>query len=518
MNDFSTPRRMGGSAFVFLFLKNFKEFIALPVIFFGYKLYQDYGNKSPREILLTVATIFVATIAIALLAAFAGYYFKKFHIKGDKLIFSYGFLSKNTTSIPLSKVHTFRTKKGLFYRLLDIRGISFDTLATNMQELELILDEHDWQALLADIKKGENLSDRSYRSERTDLSDRSDQSDRSDWSDSISSAKEETVRISNSNIIKGALCQNHLKGFAVLAAVFFSLLDNISQLGEDAYDRLFNYIDDQASSAILTPLQWICIFALLYLVVMLLWTGKIALRYGNMLLKITKDRIAMESGLISRFTCRVPRDKATILKIKQNPLERLFGCQTVSIQQASNATMTKDGGDIRIYGSNLGGRLLSWWLGDISRTSSAPLLSAHSGIGIFFRRFIPNLILAIAAAFVLIHFQQTVLAIVVGISYALITALRAAMAWRHSSISLSDSYLQVNCGNIATISKYIRYKDIESVSVTKTPFTPYTKRVTLVLATNAETSAVASLDMETAYEIRNLIFSKACAHEHRVII
>lgn len=344
MNDFSTPRRMGGSAFVFLFLKNFKEFIALPVIFFGYKLYQDYGNKSPREILLTVATIFVATIAIALLAAFAGYYFKKFHIKGDKLIFSYGFLSKNTTSIPLSKVHTFRTKKGLFYRLLDIRGISFDTLATNMQELELILDEHDWQALLADIKKGENLSDRS---------------DKSDWSDSISSAKEETVRISNSNIIKGALCQNHLKGFAVLAAVFFSLLDNISQLGEDAYDRLFNYIDDQASSAILTPLQWICIFALLYLVVMLLWTGKIALRYGNMLLKITKDRIAMESGLISRFTCRVPRDKATILKIKQNPLERLFGCQTVSIQQASNATMTKDGGDIRIYGSNLGGRLLS---------------------------------------------------------------------------------------------------------------------------------------------------------------
>lgn len=509
MNDFSTPRRMGGSAFVFLFLKNFKEFIALPVIFFGYKLYQDYGNKSPSEILLTVATIFVATIAIALLAAFAGYYFKKFHIKGDKLIFSYGFLSKNTTSIPLSKVHTFRTKKGLFYRLLDIRGISFDTLATNMQELELILDEHDWQALLADIKKGETLSDRSDRSDRSDLSDRSD---------SISSAKEETVRISNSNIIKGALCQNHLKGFAVLAAVFFSLLDNISQLGEDAYDRLFNYIDDQASSAILTPLQWICIFALLYLVVMLLWTGKIALRYGNMLLKITKDRISMESGLISRFTCRVPRDKATILKIKQNPLERLFGCQTVSIQQASNATMTKDGGDIRIYGSNLGGRLLFWWLGDISRTSSAPLLSAHSGIGIFFRRFIPNLILAIAAAFVLIHFQQTVLAIVVGISYALLTALRAAMAWRHSSISLSDSYLQVNCGNIATISKYIRYKNIESVSVTKTPFTPYTKRVTLVLATNAETSAVASLDMETAYEIRNLIFSKACAHEHRVIV
>ena len=84
MNDFSTPRRMGGSAFVLLFLKNLKEYIALPVIFLGYKLYQDYGNKSPREIFLAVTAIFAATIAIALFVAFAGYYFKKFQIKGDK--------------------------------------------------------------------------------------------------------------------------------------------------------------------------------------------------------------------------------------------------------------------------------------------------------------------------------------------------------------------------------------------------------------------------------------------------
>lgn len=505
MNDFSTPRRMGGSAFVLLFLKNFKEYIALPVIFLGYKLYQDYGNKSPREIFLAVTAIFAATIAIALFVAFAGYYFKKFQIKGDKLIFSYGFLSKNTTSIPLSKVHTLRTKKGLFYQLLDIRGISFDTLATNMQELELILDEHDWQNLLVDIKKGENLSDRPVLS---------DQSNQTYWSESISSSTEETVRVSNSNIIKGALCQNHLKGFAVLAALLFSLLDNINQFGEDAYERIFNYIDDQASAAILTPLQWVCLFAVIYLVVILLWTGKIALRYGNMLLNLTKNRISMESGLISRFTCRIPRDKATILKIKQNPLEKLFGCKTVSLLQASNASMTKDGGDIRIYGSNLAARLLAWWLGDANRASSSPLLSAQSGMGIFFRRLIPNLIAALAAALALIHFQETILAIAVGVSYALITAVRAAMAWRHSSIDLHNEYLQINCGNVARIRKYIRYKDLESVSLTQTPFTPYTKRVSLVLSTNAETSSVASLNMDAANKIRNLIFTKAYSAKH----
>lgn len=498
MNDFSTPRRMGGSAFVLLFLKNFKEFIALPVIFFGYELFKNFEEKSPRDILLTITAIFIATIAISLFAAFIGYYFKKVHIEGDKLIFSHGFLAKNTTSIPLSRVHTLRTRKGLFYRLLDVRGITFDTLASNQQELELILDEHDWQDLLADIKKGENLSDRPVLS---------DQSDRS--ASPSPSVEGETIIISNSNIINGALCQNHLKGFAVLAAVLFPMLDNISQFGDDAYDRIFNYIDGQLSYAVLTPLQWVCFFAAIYLVVLLLWTGKIALRYGNMLLNLTKDGISMESGLISRFTCRIPRDKATILKIKQNPLEKWLGCRTVSLLQASNASMSKDGGDIRIYGSNLGARLLAWWLGDANRMSSGPLLEAQSGMGIFFRRFIPNLIVAIAITLTLIHFGETTLAIAAGVSYAVITAVRAAMAWRHSSIELYDEYLQINCGNIARIRKYIRYKDIESVSVTQTPFTPYTKRVSLVLTTNAETSSVASLDMDAANKIRNLIFSKA---------
>lgn len=485
-----------------LFLKNFKEFFALPVIFFGYDLYQNFGNKSPREILLSVTAIFAATIAIALFAAFAGYYFKKYHIKGDKLIFTYSFLSKKTTSIPLAKVHTLRTRKGLFYRLLDIRGITFDTLASNMEEIELILDEHDWHALLESIQKGENLSNRS------DLSDRSD---------SISSTEEETVRVSNSSIIKGALCQNHLKGFAVLATVLFSVLDNISQFGNDAYDRIFNYIDGQASEVMLTPLQWVCFFAAVYLAVMLLWTGKIALRYGNMILDISKDRISVESGLISRFTCRVARDKATILKIKQNPLEKLFRCQTLSLQQAINASTKKDGGDIRIYGSDLGERLLSWWLGDTNGSSAASILSAHSGKGVIFRKFVPNLIAAAAVTFVLIHFQQITLAVVVGILYAVITAIRALMAWRHSGISLSEAYLQINCGNIARIREYIRYRDIESVSVTRTPLTPYTKRVSLVLATNAGTSTVASLDLKAANEIRNLIFSKVYAPERMQI-
>ena len=88
------------------------------------------------------------------------------------------------------------------------------------------------------------------------------------------------------------------------------------------------------------------------------------------------------------------------------------------------------------------------------------------------------------------------------------------MAWRHSSIELYDEYLQINCGNLARIRKYIRYNDIESVSVTQTPFTPYTKRGSLVLTTNAETSSVASLDMDAANKIRNLIFSKAYSAKH----
>ena len=62
--------------------------------------------------------------------------------------------------------------------------------------------------------------------------------------------------------------------------------------------------------------------------------------------------MTIESGLLSRYTCRIAQDKATVLTIKQNPLEKAAHCQTITISQALNVMDTKKEGNIRIYGSD----------------------------------------------------------------------------------------------------------------------------------------------------------------------
>lgn len=321
--------------------------------------------------------------------------------------------------------------------------------------------------------------------------------------------EENICTVSNSNILKGALCQNHLKGFAILGAAALAVYDKLNRIYEDAAARVIGYID--AHSGEMLPSAWECIyfFVSIYLVVMLLWIGKIALRYGNMIIRITNKRLIIESGLVSRYTCRMACEKTTVLKIKENPIEKISGCQTIGLRQAANATDNKKEGDVRIYGSDLGSELLSWWLEDSDERKDANLMSAKSGKGLLMRRFIPHLIIAATGAAIIISTTQFLLpAVILGSVYAGIAAVRAVMAWKHSRIDLKESYMRINGGNIAHIREYIRYRDIETVSISGTPFTKHTQRVSLRLSTNAGTTAVHSLSQNEVLAIRNFILGK----------
>lgn len=490
MNDFSTPRRMGSAAFIIIFLKSFREFIRVSFIAIGYLLIDIFnsGTIDPEGIVFAI----LFTIAVPAVIAFFRYYFSKFHIEGDKLIFTHGFGFKQTTSIPLSKVHTLRTKRGIFYRLAEMRGVTFDTLAGISQEVELILEESEWQQLLQRVRAGEDFAGTSEAIETLPPPFRNDM-----------------LKVSNLNILKGALCQNHLKGFAVLAAILFAVFDNYNQLKDGDAKQVIDYLDTQANNLAPTATDWVLFAAVAYLFAMLLWIGKVALRYYGMSIQIADNRLTIESGLLSRYTCRIARDKATILIIKQNPLEKMAHCQTISIRQAENASLALNGEkDIRIYGSNLGDLIFDWWLGESSKIDNTSLLSARSGRGLFVRSFVPHLFVALAALVILISVADIGMpAVIICTLYALLMALRAVTAWKHGGIELTETYIRIDCGNIATIREYIRYRDVESVSIRNTPFTFVTGRVSLQISTNAGASKIYSLKADTSYAIRHLILN-----------
>ena len=100
------------------------------------------------EYIIMLLSYLAGFLVISLITAFLSFYFKKYYVENGNLIFIHGVIQHERTSVPLHKIQSLRTKSGLIYRILDMKGISFDTLASRTEEIELILDDDDCAALI----------------------------------------------------------------------------------------------------------------------------------------------------------------------------------------------------------------------------------------------------------------------------------------------------------------------------------------------------------------------------------
>ena len=249
--DFSEPRRMSGSAYWVLFAKGLREYASLFVILIVLKFIDADDQHTFMEKMRVVSLLSAGYLALAALTAFISWYFKKYYIEGGKLIFIHGLLSKETTSIPLSKV-----------------------------------DDRDWKALMERVEVEEAVSGSS------ELSDSSELSVASGTSRFPEAAEERTsgssLSFSNSNLIKGAFCQNHLQGMAVLFAALAAVYNTVSTVDDHAVDHIIDYVDTHAGTLSLQPSGYVVVAVALYFFVMLLWIGKVFLRYANMEVRIAR--------------------------------------------------------------------------------------------------------------------------------------------------------------------------------------------------------------------------------------
>ena len=483
--DFSEPRRMSGSAYWVLFAKGLKEYASLFVILIVLKFIDADDQHTFMEKMRAVSLLSAGYLALAALTAFISWYFKKYYIEGGKLIFMHGLLSKETTSIPLSKVQSMRTKQGFIYRVLEMRGVLFDTLASKSAEIELILDDRDWKALMERVEVEEEAVPSAAVSASSELPDSSELSGASGTSRFSGAAEERTsgssLSFSNFNLIKGAFCQNHLQGMAVLFAALAAVYNSVTTVDDHAVDHIIDYVDTHAGTLSLQPSGYVVVAVALYFFVMLLWIGKVFLRYANM----ARGQLNFESGLIARNSSRFSYDKVCTVYVKRNFLEQWLHGSTVMLRQALNATDEKKGADVRVYGSDSAADFLSWWLGS-GYGSSPDVISARSGYGLMWHVMRLDILISLAAAVTLACFGLYVW-LAVPAAWLLISLAKGLMAVRRSRITLKEDYI------------------VEVVRLRSTPFTPYSRRVSLTLSTNGTSFTLRSLRIEEAREIYELL-------------
>ena len=485
INDFSLPRRMSKSAFIIIWAQTLMTILKLIVIFGIISIINKEGVDM-KDAFVKVLLISIGIIAYSAIYAAINYYFKKFYVENGNLIFIHGIFNKETKSIPLQKIQSLRTKQGLIYRLLNMRGISVDTLASKGSEIELILDEYDWRLLIDKIETGntqENLPSETTIKEQV-----------------------ATLHFSNQNLLKGAFCQNHLKGMIILLSLATALFDQIRSVNEALFDSIENYITSLVLSTSFTATIVIAIIVPVYMAILILWICKVFLQYYDMNLSIKTDQLTFEYGLITRNTAKFSFDKISTVKVKQNFLEKWFGCSTIMLKQALNATDEEKGSDIKIYGSNSSSNFLKWWLGE-NFTSSETIASAKSGLGVFAYTVRFDIIITTIACCIIFSFDLYFLVGLLAI-YIITSIIKGYLAIKRSSITLKEEYVEISCGKLAEVKNYCKYSNIEVVRLRHTIFTPFYHKVILSISTNGTVFNIRSLEEKEARKIYELLLYK----------
>lgn len=486
-NKFSSPQRMSHSAIPVIFFNllksQYQELIAFVIILF-------IGNDD----ITTFQKILYPVLAIVLYMLYVGiwtyfkYHFFKFHVNGDNLVVNRGVFHKETLNIPTYKIHSLRTKSGFFYRLFDMQGVSFDTLASKSKEVELILDDADWKALL-DMVKDDNSTAEVKGNEDSVKQDVTDNFD-------------VIINYENSSLIKGAFCQNHLRGTIVLAAAVFAIL---GQIDISLLEQAAIYATDHVKFLSVTITSGILMLLGVYFVSLLLWLGKIMLRYYNMRLNVSTDKLYFESGLITRRSVRFAYDKVCTLIVKTNPLERYFKCSTVTLKQAFNISDEKLGSDVLIYGCTLASNFLQWWLGNDYHYSRT-MAESRSGFGLFWYDIKFPVLWSVISTVLLVIYDLPLYISIVAV-YLVLRAVNAYLTFRRSKIELKEDHIIVYSGGFAEKLNYIKYSNVEKVTLKETPFTRFYHRVHLTIYTNGTTYTVRSLNTSEAKKMYELLLA-----------
>ena len=497
-NDFSRPRRMSKSALVVFFVKNLRGNTGLFLLCLALNPgFRDDETPLWQALLIALAML-AAFVALAAAAAFVNYYYRKYYVEDGNLVFLHGALRKEKTSVPLGKVQTLRTKRGPIYRLLDMRGVSFDTLASASAEIELVLDDDDWEALLSRVEAGEESTEAQEEAA-------------SPVHEKTMEQKTFKLDVDNANLLKGALCQNHLSGLVVLFGALSALWSQLQSLGDGAVTYVVDYVDTHSTHLSFSWLAIVALAAILYVVVLLLWTGKVFLRYANMDIQMGERQLFFESGLFSRASSRFSHDKICTLRVKRNLLERWLRCATIGLRQALNATDEKNGRVVKIYGSDHAGKLLDWWVGT-DENARQPVISARPGYGLLaytIRFDLPVSLAAVAFLWVCGLYAW----LLVPAFYMLVSLAKGFLAVRHGGITLRNGYVEIRDGKFAEVRNYLKYDSIEVARVTATPFTPRFHRVSLTISTNGTSFTLRSLKASEARAIYELLLCRGCLDE-----
>jgi putative membrane protein len=317
---FSNPQRQSVTGVLLIFAGNLYKIFR---IFWAVVLY--FVIQQSNSISIIYALIPAIVVALAVAHSYLSYRNFKFHIdyKKEEFVLTKGVFSTNFIAIPFDKIQQVNTERGILERLIGVYSLVIDTAGSDEKEIKIHAIEKE---------KAEELS-------AIILSKKEEQENGVATLDSENEPKAEnakwTYKLGIGRLLKIGVSSNFLRGFGLIIAFFSTLYNEFSRLFFERKELLLEEADK-----IPLPLESFFLFGILAILLLLLsvfiTVAEVFIKYFNLKLVQTSERLHLEMGLRTNTKVSLQPGRVQIVSIITNPLQRWLNIYEAKIRLAGS--------------------------------------------------------------------------------------------------------------------------------------------------------------------------------------
>ena len=313
-NNLFQPQRQSGYAIVIILLK----FIRMLIRQLWPILLILVVNRNSDRIGFWISMVAIAIAGISLFGSVISYFKFYYFVEGDNLRIDKGLFRKTSIDLPFERIQTVDFEQNVIHQVFNVVRVNVDSAGTKGNEIS-------FDALT--LQDANELRD--YI-----LSQKAELTGEEEESIAEREPEELIVRLSDMDLLKIGIGQNHLRTAGIILAAIWALAENISQaLGRDIYE----VVGDEAENLVRGSIfMLLLLIPLLFIISFLFTLFNTVLKYYDLKFSKTSKGFKLVSGLLTRKEKSAQKNKIQIIAWATNPLRKLFKMYTLSLYQASS--------------------------------------------------------------------------------------------------------------------------------------------------------------------------------------
>ncbi|MDA8692559.1 PH domain-containing protein [Saprospiraceae bacterium] len=481
-----------------------QSYVAILIIV--YKLINSTVKQSLPAIIVIIVggsmkkmgaiAIFVIVLAIVLsiysIIAFYKYYF---YIKDDNLIVHKGVFKKTVLEIPFDRIQSINNEQNLIHRIFSVIKLNVDTAGSSKEEVQLYaIKEEVGQQLREYI-----LENKKVIVENVETGELQEELPAAE-------VKEKIFRLNLVQLLKVGFTANHLRSFGIIVFFFFTIYDNIKEVGMDLMEEVEDYLP--MAEALLQSIFFMFFISVLFVIVSFLVSViTTILRFYGLTMYRMGDGFIIESGLFNRKQYAAKDSKIQILSWSQNLLQRIAKIHTIVMQQASsvNAVNIKNATAAGLVYENVTN--VSRYIFEEKYTDLETLQWKRINSYYVYKLCVRWTWIFIVPLCLMIYNQKLDIFIPVFILY-LILIWSSFLRYKKKKYGVSENIVAIRGGAFGHQLSIMEVHKVQNIRMTQTPFQRRRGLSSLLIHTAATTIEIPEIDTEEALVVKDYLLYK----------